>query len=100
MHISLEPSNAFMNSILQYHIFAPNRFWCDSGGNKPGTAKKWVLDAFKGDDSAIAKHFAALSTNGKSVSEFGMTREKVGLAIKTRLRKRCNKLKHCCTIYR
>lgn len=36
------------------------------------TAKKWVLDNFKGDESAVAKHFAALSTNAKGVSEFGI----------------------------
>jgi glucose-6-phosphate isomerase len=35
------------------------------------TAKKWILDAHK-DDSAVAKHFAALSTNATGVSEFGI----------------------------
>uniref|UniRef100_A0A7S4NA34 Glucose-6-phosphate isomerase n=1 Tax=Odontella aurita TaxID=265563 RepID=A0A7S4NA34_9STRA len=36
------------------------------------TAKKWVVDNFKGDESSVAKHFAALSTNAKGVSEFGI----------------------------
>lgn len=36
------------------------------------TAKKWVLDNFDGDESSVAKHFAALSTNAKGVSEFGI----------------------------
>ncbi len=35
------------------------------------TARDWFLDAAK-DKSAVAKHFAALSTNGKAVSEFGI----------------------------
>jgi glucose-6-phosphate isomerase len=36
------------------------------------TAKKWLLDKYDGDASSVAKHFAALSTNGKAVSEFGI----------------------------
>lgn len=36
------------------------------------TGKQWILDAFGGDTSAVAKHFAALSTNAKGVSEFGI----------------------------
>ena len=39
------------------------------------TAKKWVLDKYDGDDSTIAKHFAALSTNGDAVSAFGIDTE-------------------------
>ena len=35
------------------------------------TARDWFLEAAK-DESAVAKHFAALSTNGKAVSEFGI----------------------------
>ena len=35
------------------------------------TARDWFLEAAK-DKSAVAKHFAALSTNGKAVSEFGI----------------------------
>ncbi|MGK2955139.1 MAG: glucose-6-phosphate isomerase [Solirubrobacterales bacterium] len=36
------------------------------------TARQWSLDAFSGDESAIAKHFAAVSTNAEGVSEFGI----------------------------
>lgn len=36
------------------------------------TAKKWLLDHYKGDESSVARHFAALSTNAASVSEFGI----------------------------
>jgi len=37
-----------------------------------GTCQKWVLDKHGGDKAAIAKHFAALSTNGAAVSAFGI----------------------------
>jgi glucose-6-phosphate isomerase len=36
-----------------------------------GTARAWILDAL-GDDSAIAKHFVAVSTNAEAVSQFGI----------------------------
>lgn len=36
------------------------------------TAKEAVLKAFNGDESSIAKHFVALSTNASAVSEFGI----------------------------
>ena len=35
------------------------------------TARSWFLGIAK-DESAVAKHFVALSTNGKAVSEFGI----------------------------
>ncbi|MFQ3597851.1 MAG: glucose-6-phosphate isomerase [Chloroherpetonaceae bacterium] len=35
------------------------------------TAKRWFLEVAK-DESAVAKHFAALSTNAKAVAEFGI----------------------------
>jgi glucose-6-phosphate isomerase len=35
------------------------------------TARDWILNAF-GDESAIAKHFVAVSTNAKAVGEFGI----------------------------
>ena len=36
------------------------------------TAKRWLLDAFDGDESAVAKHFVAVSTNAEKVAEFGI----------------------------
>ncbi len=36
------------------------------------TAREWVLRAFGGDESAIAKHFVAVSTNAEGVAEFGI----------------------------
>ena len=35
------------------------------------TARKWFLD-HAGDESAVAKHFVAVSTNQKQSSEFGI----------------------------
>jgi glucose-6-phosphate isomerase len=36
------------------------------------TARDWSLAAFDGDESAVAKHFAAVSTNAEGVSAFGI----------------------------
>ncbi|MCM2373016.1 glucose-6-phosphate isomerase [Aporhodopirellula aestuarii] len=36
------------------------------------TARAWLLHHIGGDESAIAKHFVALSTNAEKVSEFGI----------------------------
>ena len=36
------------------------------------TARSWALDAFDGDETAIAKHFVAVSTNAEGVSAFGI----------------------------
>jgi glucose-6-phosphate isomerase len=36
------------------------------------TARAWLLDGLGGDESAVAKHFVAVSTNAKEVSAFGI----------------------------
>jgi len=36
------------------------------------TARRWLLDGVGGDESAIAKHFVAISTNDERVSDFGI----------------------------
>jgi glucose-6-phosphate isomerase len=36
------------------------------------TARDWVLAALGGDESAVAKHFVAVSTNTEKVAEFGI----------------------------
>ncbi|MFD8387754.1 glucose-6-phosphate isomerase [Streptomyces sp. NPDC059680] len=38
------------------------------------SARKWLLDAL-GDESAVARHFVALSTNAEKVTEFGIDPE-------------------------
>jgi glucose-6-phosphate isomerase len=35
-------------------------------------ARRWLLDGLGGDESAVAKHFVAVSTNAKEVSAFGI----------------------------
>jgi glucose-6-phosphate isomerase len=39
------------------------------------TAREWALAGLGGDESAIAKHFVAVSTNAEGVSEFGIDTE-------------------------
>jgi glucose-6-phosphate isomerase len=36
------------------------------------TARRWLLDGVGGDESAVAKHFVAISTNEELVSDFGI----------------------------
>lgn len=36
------------------------------------TARAWLLDGLGGDESAVAKHFVALSTNAAEVTKFGI----------------------------
>ncbi|MCO5315413.1 MAG: glucose-6-phosphate isomerase [Solirubrobacterales bacterium] len=36
------------------------------------TARSWLLDGLGGDESAVARHFVAVSTNGEGVSGFGI----------------------------
>ncbi|WP_084618275.1 glucose-6-phosphate isomerase [Jonesia quinghaiensis] len=35
-------------------------------------ARTWLLEAFNGDEAAVAKHFVAVSTNAQRVAEFGI----------------------------
>lgn len=56
-------------------LIASKTFTTQETMTNAGTAKKWVLDSFGGDESSVAKHFAALSTNGASVSKFGIDTE-------------------------
>jgi len=53
-------------------LVASKTFTTQETMTNAGTAKKWVLDYYNNDPSSIAKHFAALSTNKKSVAEFGI----------------------------
>jgi glucose-6-phosphate isomerase len=39
------------------------------------TARAWLLDGLGGDESAVAKHFVAVSTNLEAVAEFGIDTE-------------------------
>lgn len=35
-------------------------------------ARTWLLEAFNGDEAAVAKHFVAVSTNAQRVADFGI----------------------------
>ncbi len=39
------------------------------------SAREWTLKGLNGDESAIAKHFVAISTNAKEVAKFGIDTE-------------------------
>ena len=60
-----------MNS-CNSNILCTCRFTTQETMTNAGTAKKWLLDYYKGDASCVAKHFAALSTNAAAVSDFGI----------------------------
>jgi len=53
-------------------LIASKTFTTQETMTNAGTAKQWLVDYFKGDVSAVAKHFAALSTNGEGVAKFGI----------------------------
>eukprot|EP00984_Skeletonema_dohrnii_P034933 scaffold34417_cov205-Skeletonema_dohrnii-CCMP3373.AAC.2 len=53
-------------------LIASKTFTTQETMTNAGTAKKWLVDYYKGDESAVAKHFAALSTNSAAVSTFGI----------------------------
>ena len=53
-------------------LVASKTFTTQETMTNAGSAKKWILDAFDGDETSVAKHFAALSTNAEGVSKFGI----------------------------
>lgn len=52
-------------------LVASKTFTTQETMTNAGSAKKWLLDYHK-DNSSVAFHFAALSTNGPAVSKFGI----------------------------
>jgi len=52
-------------------IVASKTFTTQETMTNAGTAREWTLAALK-DESAIAKHFVAVSTNAAAVAEFGI----------------------------
>lgn len=52
-------------------LIASKTFTTQETMTNANSARDWLLAAAK-DSSAVAKHFAALSTNGKAVAEFGI----------------------------
>ena len=55
-------------------LIASKTFTTAETTTNANTAKKWFLDAAK-DESAIAKHFVALSTNETEVTKFGIDKK-------------------------
>ena len=53
-------------------LVASKTFTTQETMTNAGSAKKFILDAFDNDIASIAKHFAALSTNGDAVKAFGI----------------------------
>jgi len=60
-----------LNPETALFIVASKTFTTQETITNATTAKQWFLEAAK-DDSAVAKHFIALSTNGPKVIEFGI----------------------------
>ncbi len=52
-------------------IIASKTFTTDETMTNATSARQWVLEAL-GDESAVAKHFVAVSTNSEKVREFGI----------------------------
>lgn len=53
-------------------IIASKTFTTQETMTNARTARSWLLEKLGADQSAVAKHFVALSTNAKQVSEFGI----------------------------
>lgn len=53
-------------------IIASKTFTTQETLTNAHAAKRWLLEQFDGDESAVAKHFVAVSTNEEKVAEFGI----------------------------
>ena len=53
-------------------VIASKTFTTQETLSNAHAAKRWLLEAFDGDSSAVAKHFVAVSTNAEKVAEFGI----------------------------
>ena len=53
-------------------IVASKTFTTQETMTNATTARAWLLDGLGGDESAVAKHFVALSTNAEAVQAFGI----------------------------
>lgn len=53
-------------------IIASKTFTTQETLANANAARRWLLEQFGGDESAIAKHFVAVSTNAEKVAEFGI----------------------------
>lgn len=56
-------------------IIASKTFTTQETLTNAHTARRWLIEQFNGDESAVAKHFVAVSTNAEKVAEFGIDTE-------------------------
>jgi glucose-6-phosphate isomerase len=63
-----------VNPATTMFLVASKTFTTQETMTNAHTARTWLLEEAK-DESQVAKHFVALSTNGKAVSEFGIDTE-------------------------
>lgn len=61
-----------LNPETTLFIVASKTFTTQETLTNAHTARDWLLQAFDGDRSAVARHFVALSTNAEAVTEFGI----------------------------
>ncbi|BFL73993.1 glucose-6-phosphate isomerase [Corynebacterium pseudogenitalium] len=56
-------------------IIASKTFTTQETLTNAHAARRWLIEQFDGDESAVAKHFVAVSTNAEKVAEFGIETE-------------------------
>ncbi|WP_288795085.1 glucose-6-phosphate isomerase [uncultured Corynebacterium sp.] len=56
-------------------IIASKTFTTQETLTNAHAARRWLIEQFDGDESAVAKHFVAVSTNAEKVAEFGIDTE-------------------------
>lgn len=56
-------------------IIASKTFTTQETLTNAHSARRWLIEQFDGDESAVAKHFVAVSTNAEKVAEFGIDTE-------------------------
>lgn len=56
-------------------IIASKTFTTQETLTNAHAARRWLIEQFDGDESAVAKHFVAVSTNAEKVAEFGINTE-------------------------
>lgn len=63
---------ASVNPETTLFIIASKTFTTAETMQNARIARAWLLDHYKGDEAAVAKHFVAASTNAEAVSAFGI----------------------------
>ncbi|MEJ2746936.1 MAG: glucose-6-phosphate isomerase, partial [Anaerolineae bacterium] len=61
-----------LNPATTLFLIASKTFTTQETMTNAHSARNWLLAAANGDETAVAKHFVALSTNAEKVAEFGI----------------------------